>query len=134
MALATASLVVISVDENYRSIFEKDDFPQTARGEMWVSEQQACLNFRYRSSPAGYQSDWHVAGDPTLIIVCGGQVEIELRDGSTKQFGAGEKFIARDDLPAGLEFDDERHGHRARVIGSGEFSAVHVKLEKKERS
>ena len=130
MALEVVSLVVISVDGDDRSVFSTSEFPQDARGEMWISEQQSCLNFRYRSSPAGYESDWHVAGDPTLIIVCGGRVEIELRDGSTKQFGAGEKFIARDDLPAGLEFDDERHGHRARVIGSGEFSAVHVKLGK----
>ena len=131
MSLATASLVVISVDENHRSVFSTGDFPQTARGEMWISEQQSCLNLRFRSSPSGYESDWHVAGDPTLIIVCGGCVEIELRDGSTKQFCAGEKFIARDDLPDNLDFDDECHGHRARVIGAEEFSAVHVKLEKR---
>ena len=128
MALETASLVVISVDEDYRSVFSTSDFPQSARGEMWISEQQSCLNFRYRSSPAGYESDWHVAGDATLIIVCSGCVEIELRDGSTKQFRAGEKFIARDDLPSHLDFDSKNHGHRARVVGAEEFSAVHVKL------
>ena len=134
MALAMTSFVVISVDENYRSVFSTADFPQTARGDLWISEQQSCLNLRYRSSPAGYQSDWHVAGDATLIIVSSGCLEVELRDGSTKQFRAGEKFIARDDLPDGLDFNSEFHGHRARVLGGEEFSAVHVKLEKRAES
>ena len=117
MTLATASLIVISVDENYRSVFSEESFDQAARGDLWISEQQSCLNLRFRSSPAGYQSGWHVAGDPTLIIVTGGCMEIELRDGSKKQFRPGEKFIARDDLPNSLDFDHERHGHRARVMG-----------------
>ena len=131
MALEITSLVVISVDEKYRSVFATEEFPQEARGEMWISEQQSCLNFRFRSSPSGYQSDWHVAGDPTLLIICSGCVEIELRDGSTKQFRAGERFIARDDLPSDFDFDCTRHGHRARVVGAEEFSAIHVKLGKR---
>lgn len=130
MALANASVVTISVDEDYGSIFTTTEIAQAGHGELWISEQQPSVNFRYRSSPAGYASDWHVAGDPTLIIVCKGCLEIELRDGSKKRFSAGEKFIARDFLPAGLAFDSARHGHRARLIGEEEFSAVHIKLEK----
>ena len=33
-----------------------------------LSEQQSALNFRLRSSATGYQSEWHVAGDPTLLL------------------------------------------------------------------
>jgi len=130
MALANATVVTVSVDESYRSVFTTIDCPQTDQGSRWVSEQQACVNFRYRSSPAGYESDWHVAGDPTLIIVCTGCVEIELREGSRKRFSAGQKFIARDFLPSHMDFDPLLHGHRARMIGENEFTAVHIKLEK----
>ena len=131
MALENVSIVTVSVDEDYSSIFTETNISQHELGsERWLSEQQASVNFRYRSSPAGYESDWHVAGDPTLIIICTGSVELELRDGLKRQFSAGEKFIARDFLPKDMEFDSSRHGHRARVIGSEEFSAVHLKLEK----
>ncbi len=131
MALANASIVTISIDESYCSTFSTTDISQSKLAtDLWVSEQQTSLNFRYRSSPAGYQSDWHVAGDPTLIIVCTGCLEIELRDGSKKQFSAGEKFIARDFLPPHLAFDPLHHGHCARVMGEEEFSALHLKLAK----
>ncbi len=126
--LETVFIDTITVDENSRSAFSSTELPQTSRGELWISEQQACLNLRYRSSPPSYESDWHVAGDPTLIIVSTGCLEIELRDGSRKRFSAGEKFIAGDALPPHLEFDSTQHGHRARVIGEDEFTAVHIKL------
>ena len=131
MALENTSIVTISIDESYCSVFSNTQIPQTELGSaLWLSEQQASLNFRYRSSPSGYESDWHVAGDPTLIIVCGGCLEIELRDGSQKRFSVGDKFIARDFSPSNATFDPLNHGHRARVIGEEEFSAVHIKLGK----
>jgi len=130
MAMETASIVTITVDEDYRSVFTTTEVPQTARGEMWLSEQQQCLNFRYRTSFSGYESDWHVAGDPTLIIVSTGCAEIELQDGTKKSFGPGDKFIARDFLPSSIEFDSGKHGHRARLVGDEDFSAVHIKLAK----
>lgn len=130
MALTSISVTTICNDDDYQSIFTTTTLAQEAHGSMWISEQQGCLNFRYRSSPAGYESDWHVAGDPTLIIISTGCIELELQDGTKKRFIAGEKFIARDFIPAEIEFDIEKHGHRARVIGEDEFSAVHIKLEK----
>ena len=130
MALSSVSITTICNDNDHQSIFSTTTLPQTAHGDMWISDQQPCLNFRYRSSPAGYESDWHVAGDPTLIIISTGCIELELRDGTKKQFTAGEKFIARDFTPPGIEFNPNKHGHRARVIGKEEFSAVHIKLKK----
>ncbi len=128
MALSSVSIPVICMDDHNRSIFSTVTLAQSAHGEMWISERQGCLNFRYRSSPAGYESDWHVAGDPTLIAVSAGRIELELQDGTKKQFGPGEKFIAQDFTPSGSEFDPAKHGHRARVIGDEQFSAVHIKL------
>ncbi len=95
-----------------------------------LSDQQAAVNFRLRSSASQYQSDWHVAGDPTLLIILKGIIVIELRDGSTRQFTAGEMFVAEDYLLEGAEFD-HLSGHRARVLGEGTFEALHLKLAKR---
>lgn len=95
-----------------------------------LSEQQSALNFRLRSSAAGYQSDWHVAGDPTLLLIQAGTIEIELRDGSLKWFSAGEMFVAQDYLDEGIEFTDLL-GHRARVVGQETLNALHLKLSKR---
>ncbi len=95
-----------------------------------LSEQQSALNFRLRSSAAGYQSDWHVAGDPTLLLIQAGTIEIELRDGSLKRFSAGEMFVAQDYLDEGIEFTDLL-GHRARVVGQETLNALHLKLSKR---
>jgi len=95
-----------------------------------LSEQQSALNFRLRSSAPGYQSDWHVAGDPTLLLIQTGIIEIELRDGSLKRFSAGDMFVAQDYLDEGIEFTD-LVGHRARVVGHQTLNALHLKLSKR---
>ena len=44
-----------------------------------LSEQIQAVNFRMRISPAGYNSDYHVAGDPTLLVILKGQLLLMLR-------------------------------------------------------
>lgn len=95
-----------------------------------LSGQQSAVNFRLRSSVAGYVSDWHVAGDSTLIIILNGVIELEIRNGETRRFQAGELFVAEDFLKNAELFSDI-HGHRARVIGSETFEALHLKLDKR---
>lgn len=109
-----------------------DHYEIALQGKVaWMlSEQQCALNFRLRSSAAGYQSDWHVAGDPTLLIIQAGTIELELRDGSSKRFSAGEMFVAQDYLTDGVKFN-ELIGHRARVIGQETLNALHLKLSKR---
>ena len=131
MSLGSESITTISVDSNYRSIFTKSNLDLKGHGDLWISEQQQAVNFRYRKSPSNYRSDWHVAGDPTLIIVSHGCLELELQDGSKKQFSAGDRFIAADYLPNDTPFNPAIHGHRAIVIGEEEFAATHIKLAKR---
>lgn len=95
-----------------------------------LSDQQGALNFRLRSSDSDYASDWHVAGDPTLLIILQGSIELSLRNGLTKEVGQGQMFIAQDYLADGVEFG-EQHGHRARVLGDVQLSALHLKLSKR---
>ena len=95
---------------------------------MVLSEQIDAVNFRLRKSAAGYKSDWHVAGDPTLILIQKGILRITLRNGDYRDFPAGSMFIAEDFLPHETSFDPAKHGHMAEVISDQELEAIHIKL------
>ena len=81
-----------------------------------------------RTSDPDYSSSWHVAGDPTMLIVLRGSVTIELRDGSTREFSSGDIFIAEDFLDEKVSFNPKIHGHKAFVSGDEELRVLHLKL------
>jgi len=122
------TIPLITIDADRISIFSEKTVRLSARGGMNISDQLPTLSCRLRSSAASYSSDWHVAGDPTLIIIQQGTLRVYLQDTSYKDFSAGDQFIAQDALPEGVTFDSKQHGHRAEVIGSQDLQAVHVKL------
>jgi hypothetical protein len=99
---------------------------------LLISPRIGAANFRHRRSEPGYCSSWHVAGDPTLVIIRTGTLRIGLRDGGYRDFTSGDQFIAQDRLDNnGLPFDSSSttHGHTAQVIlGSTPLLAVHIKL------
>jgi len=95
---------------------------------MFITDRIEALNFRHRISQPGYVSSWHVAGDPTLIIIRSGTLRITLRSGEYRDFSAGDLFIAEDRLQTNEVFDDLVHGHRAEIIGDETLLAVHIKL------
>jgi hypothetical protein len=121
-------LPVITINDSFESIFSEEYYPGLQRGGMLLTEQISALNLRLRESEAGYTSDWHVAGDPTLIIIQQGCLRIFLRDQSYRDFFVGDAFIAKDYLPNGVDFDCTKHGHSAEVIGESFLKAVHIKL------
>lgn len=110
------------------SVFSQRTITLAGSTARQLSKQIAAENFRLRHSNSEYSSDWHVAGDPTLLIILAGTLEIELRNGESKRFSSGEMFIAEDFLTPEVNFDDTRHGHRARVVGNRALSAMHLKL------
>jgi len=124
----TFIIPTIISNSNNESTFSEEVFPLTERGEMFLSPQISALNLRLRKSDVGYSSDWHVAGDPTLIIIQQGILRILLRDHSYRDFSQGDSFIAKDSLVNDQAFDTALHGHRAEVLGYEELHAVHVKL------
>ena len=119
---------IIRIDRDHRSVFGETSFEKEVRGGMLLTDRIDAQNFRLRESKPGYEADWHMAGDATLIIVQAGVLRIELRDGSFRDFKAGDQFIAADTLPSGVDFDSEKHGHKALVIGEETLRAVHIKL------
>ena len=96
-----------------------------------LSDQIGAVNFRLRRS-IGYSADYHVAGDPTLLIVLSGTMRIELPSGEYRDFSVGEMYIAEDYLTPNTEFKSGRHGHRAQTIGSAPYNALHLKLARRE--
>jgi len=122
------TIALITIDNDFNSIFAEKTIALSPRGGMNITDQLPTLSCRLRTSAADYCSDWHLAGDPTLIMIQQSTLSIILRDGSYKNFSAGEFFIAQDKLPKGIGFDPDRHGHRAEVVGEQILHAVHVKL------
>lgn len=95
---------------------------------LFITDRIGAQNFRHRLSEPNYFSDWHMAGDATMIIIRAGTLRIGLRNGKFKDFSAGDIFIAKDCLQANESFDNKVHGHTAAVIGEQNLIAVHVKL------
>jgi len=124
----THTLPTLVTDEAGLTAWTRRDWPTQARGGMLLSPRIDCSSLRLRKSEPGYQTDWHVAGDPTLIVIRRGRLKLILRDASERDFGPGEAFVAADDLPQGQAFDPSLHGHRATVIGNEALEAIHIKL------
>ena len=95
---------------------------------LFITPRIGALNFRHRFSEPNYFSDWHVAGDATLIIIRSGVLRIGLRNGEHRDFLAGDMFVAKDCLQSQEPFDETVHGHTAAVIGDENLTAVHIKL------
>lgn len=110
------------------SVFKEKTYSIEDYNGLFITYRIDALNFRHRMSKPGYFSSWHVAGDPTLIIVRSGLLRITLRNGEYRDFSAGDMFIAQDFLQENEAFDEQKHGHTAELIGEEALLAVHIKL------
>ncbi len=112
------------------SVFAQSEIELTGEMTRYLSDQIGAVNFRLRESH-GYKSDYHCAGDPTLLIVLSGQIRIELVSGEDRVFKAGDLYVAQDYIQDGVAFDRTIHGHRAEQIGDTPYRAVHIKLQER---
>ena len=126
------SVTCVTSDGVNESYFDEKCIELNGNSQRMLSEQMAAVNFRLRTSDITYASDWHAAGDPTLLIILSGCIEIELRSGEIKRFSRGEMFVAEDYLAKGVIYNENKHGHRAKVIGSDQLQALHLKLNRRE--
>jgi hypothetical protein len=122
------TVTTITTNELGISIFLDINFEVQQRGGLFLTEQIASKNFRIRKSNASYETDFHLSGDPTFIIILKGTLKIELQNGDFKTFSTGDSFIAKDNLPDNVVFDNKIHGHKASVIGNEILEAIHIKL------
>ena len=126
---AVKRIVSVRNEGRGQSVFSHREVELAGTAERMLSEQLPAVNFRLRESDASYASGFHVADDPTLLIVLSGTLRIVLRNGESRDFSAGEMFVAEDYLAVGEVFDDAVHGHRAEVVSDVPLSALHLKLE-----
>jgi hypothetical protein len=83
--------------------------------------------YQLRESPIGFRSQWHCTTSPQWVFILRGEMEIGLRDGSTRRFRPGEHFFSADVLPAGASFDTELHGHWSAQRGSEPLVTLFVR-------
>tara|TARA_R110001583_G_scaffold11613_20_gene52340 strand:- start:12 stop:386 length:375 start_codon:yes stop_codon:yes gene_type:complete len=115
------------------SVFSDVQYTVDDYNGLFITERMDALNFRHRISEPGYFSSWHVAGDPTLIIIRSGILRITLRNGDYRDFSAGDLFIAQDRLQKNEMFEQTIHGHTAELVGEQVLLAVHIKLAEIEK-
>lgn len=115
------------------SVFSDVQYTVDDYNGLFITERMDALNFRHRISEPGYFSSWHVAGDPTLIIIRSGILRITLRNGDYRDFSAGDLFIAQDRLQKSEMFEQTIHGHTAELVGEQVLLAVHIKLAEIEK-
>ncbi len=83
--------------------------------------------YQLRESPPGFRSAWHCTPQPQWVFILSGEMEIGLRDGTSRVFRAGEHFYSADTVPQGESFDAARHGHWSAQRGAGPLRTLFVK-------
>ncbi|HEX5369162.1 MAG TPA: hypothetical protein VFY10_07075 [Dehalococcoidia bacterium] len=112
-------LTRIYAGDDGESHFEDLDLPLDATQRRATSEAVPASTFAFGLSDSVLPpQDWHHAPRRQLVTVIAGRLEIEVGDGSTRRFGAGESFIA-DDLTG--------RGHLTRDV-EGPVNLLYVHL------
>ena len=84
-----------------------------------VTDAQSAEGVVFLSSPSGWFGDWHPAPRRQFIFVLQGNLEVEVSDGETRQFGAGAVILVE---------DTSGQGHITRVAGEERAYLVAVPL------
>jgi hypothetical protein len=108
--------------------FREEAIPLTeGTPQATLSPVYPSSGYQLRRSPVGFRSDWHCTSAPQWVFILDGEMEIGLRDGSTRVFRPGEHFFAADTVPAGAAFDPARHGHRSAQRGARPLATLFLK-------
>jgi len=93
-----------------------------------LSPVYPCAGYQLRRSPVGFRSAWHCTSAPQWVFVLQGEMEIGLRDGTSRVFRPGGHFYSSDTLPAGAAaFDAGVHGHWSAQRGPDPLVTLFVK-------
>jgi len=68
----------------------------------------------------GYQYDWHNAPRKQWVVTLQGEIEVRLRNGTTRRFGAGSILLAEDTTGS---------GHATRVVSSGPWRCLYLPFD-----
>jgi hypothetical protein len=121
--------VVLFTDSDGRARFRDEELllaegtPQTLLSPVYPS-----AGYQLRRSPVGFRSDWHCTPAPQWVFILQGEMEIGLRDGTSRVFAPGQHFFSSDTLPPGAAaFDPGVHGHCSAQRGREPLVTLFVK-------
>lgn len=110
--MATFTQVLLFTGEDGRARFREETLAlDRGTPQAMLSAVYPSAGYQLRHSPVGFRSAWHCTGTPQWVFILQGEMEIGLRDGSSRVFRPGGHFLSADTLPAGAAFDAALHGH-----------------------
>ena len=95
--------------------------------QAMLSKVLPSSGYQVRHSPVGFRSQWHCTPNAQWVFILRGEMEIGLRDGSSRVFKPGEHFFSADTVPAGASFDPKVHGHWSAQRGSMPLETLFLK-------
>jgi hypothetical protein len=120
--------VVLFTDVDGRARFREEPIELSGgTPQAMLSRVFASSGYQLRHSPVGFRSQWHCTPQGQWVFILSGEMEIGLRDGSSRVFGPGEHFFSCDTLPAGASFDPGIHGHWSAQRGSAPLVTLFLK-------
>ncbi|MGH8686571.1 MAG: hypothetical protein ACREVQ_02575 [Burkholderiales bacterium] len=103
---------ILATDRDGLARFREEQVPLSeGTPKVTLSAVYPSAGYQLRRSPVGFRSDWHCTTTPQWVIILQGEIEVGVRDGSSRVFRPGMHFFASDTVPAGAAFDPLRHGH-----------------------
>ena len=126
--MTTFTQVILYTDTDGRARFREQAIalPEGTPSSM-LSALMPSGGLQLRHSPVGFRSSFHVTTTPQWVFILGGQMEINLQDGSARVFAPGQHFYSDDTLPAGVSFDAAVHGHWSRQLGDEPLVTLFVR-------
>ena len=115
-------------DSSGRSAFEDLELPlKRVEVEMFPGQKaeqfvnlQAPSAMVLNETEAGHQYDWHNAPRKQLVITLQGEIEVQLRDGTTRRFGSGTILLAEDSAGS---------GHATKVVSDEAWRCAYLPFE-----
>jgi hypothetical protein len=126
--MASFIKVVLYTDRDGRAKFREEQILLSeGTPQAMLSPVLPSSGYQLRQSPVGFRSVFHCTPKPQWVFILGGQMEIGLRDGTTRVFNPGEHFYSADTLPEGASFDPDLHGHWSAQRGAAPLLTLFLK-------
>ena len=126
--MQTFTKIVLYTDHDGRAKFREEKVPLgEGTPQAMLSEVLPSSGYQLRHSPVGFRSQWHCTPQAQWVFILQGEMEIGLRDGTSRVFRPGEHFYAGDLLPEGSAFDANLHGHWSAQRGSSPLVTLFLK-------
>lgn len=85
-----------------------------------LSDWQPVTRLAFRETGADYDYDWHVAPRRQYIILLDGHIEVEVSDGTRREFTGGDVLLVE---------DTTGRGHRTRELSGRPRRSIFIALD-----